>query len=118
MHVSFAAMLAAACALGGATCAQAQPLDREPTEVVVYADGVNFHDARSVAAFDERLRLAAIRACDSGLPHVMSARASDSQCARESWETAVRKLNQPLLSQLHGQAVDLARNDAADPAAR
>ena len=107
-------LIATACSIGGAASAYAEP-SREPTHIVVSARDVDFHDAKSVASFDDRLRWAAVQACDSGEPGRLAVKSADSRCARESWEAAVRKLNQPLLSQLHGQPVDMARAGAPRP---
>ena len=114
MQLQSLLILAAACTIGGAVSANAEPSQREPTQIVVSTRDVDFHDVRSVASFNRRLRRAAIQACDSGEPMVLAVVASDRQCANESWEAAVRHLNQPLLSQLHGQRIEMARTSASN----
>jgi len=115
MRLQSLMLIATVCSIGGSVSAHAESFPRDPTEVLVSVRGYDFRDARSVASFDERLRRAAIQACDSGQPGSRAVKASDSQCARESWEAAVRKLDQPLLSQLHGQKIDMARAGASHP---
>jgi UrcA family protein len=114
MRVQTLLLIATACSIGGAASAYAEPFQREPTQVIVSARDVDFRDARSVASFDERLRRAAIDACDSGEPSRLAVKSADSRCAHESWEAAARSLHQPLLSQLHGRKIDMARGGASN----
>lgn len=103
-------LAAIVCTFGAASGAHAQMPQREPTQVVISARGVDFNNPRAVADFDTRLRWAAIVACDSGDPKPLRVQSEDARCARASWEAAVKRLDQPLLSQRHGQAVALAAN--------
>lgn len=115
MQLQSLLLIATACSIGGGFSAYAERFQREPTQIVVSARDVDFHDARSVASFDARLRRTAIQACDSGEPKVLAIQSADSRCARESWDAAVRELHQPLLSQMHGQKIDMARGGASNP---
>ena len=83
---------------------------REPTQIKVSTLGVDFRDPKSVAEFDARLHHAAVTACDSGQSRILATVASDQKCAWASWQTAAKAINQPLLSQLHGQMIYLAAN--------
>ncbi len=115
MRLQSLMILATTCSLGAVATAQAETFGREQTQVVVSAKGVDFRDPDAVASFDERLRQAAIRACDSQQPRVLAVRAADRQCARESWEAAVRQVDRPLLSQLHGRKIEMAASHASIP---
>ena len=82
----------------------------EPVSIRVSTRDVDFKDPKSVAAFDERLRRAAVAACDSGQPRMLKFVLEDDQCARKAWKDAVRSIDQPILNAMHGQVTMLAQN--------
>lgn len=104
--------LAAVILLSASGPVNAEPA-RDPRQVVVSTKGVDFNDPGSVAAFDRRLQWAAAAACDSNEPGSLAATLSDSRCARESVARAVRQIDRPLLSKLHGQLVTMAMSDSS-----
>ena len=104
------AALAMIILLGAYETVSAEPV-RDPRQVAVSTKGVDFNDPRSVAAFDRHLQWAAAAACDSNQPGSLAATLSDSRCARESVARAVRQIDRPLLSKLHGQLVTMAMSD-------
>jgi UrcA family protein len=105
-RITLTMLAAVACA----TVARAQPPFREATQTTIITRDVNFHDPKAVAALDERLRLAALKVCDSGDSKRLDLVLADRKCARASWEAAVRSIDAPMLSQLHGQNMILAAN--------
>jgi UrcA family protein len=88
---------------------------REPTRVVISTKNVDFADQQSVAKFDDRLRWAAFVACESPEPRSLATQSEDRACALQTWDAAVKRLDQPLLSQRHDSGVALAKNTVVSP---
>jgi len=95
-------LVVASAILAGALSSTAWAMDaREPTEVHVSMVGVDFARPASVQAFYGRLRTAARQACDSRMGKDLAAAQADRQCAAQSLDRAVAKINQPTLLALH-----------------
>ena len=107
LALAFAA-ICSVCALQSPAAAQSQS-DREPFKIPVATRDIDFNDARSVAAFDQRLARAAKTACDSGATFDLAIKIQDAECAHAAWEQAVKSMDQPLLSALHHQTTSLAQ---------
>ncbi len=90
-------LLAAALMVSSAAVAQT----REPTEVRVSVQGVNFANPTEVASLYRRLRIAAHQACDSDID-TASAKAQDRACAAKALDGAVQSIHQPALMAMHG----------------
>ncbi len=69
---------------------------REPTEVRVSYQSVNFSNPIEVAGLYQRLLIAAKSACNSEI-NTPSARAEDRACAVQALNGAVQSLHQPAL---------------------
>jgi UrcA family protein len=69
---------------------------REPTEVHVSYQSVNFSNPLEVAGLYQRLVIAAKSACDSDI-NTPTARAEDRACAVKALNGAVQSLHQPSL---------------------
>jgi len=82
------------------SAALAQPA-REPTQVHVSIQGVNFENRADVAHLYDRLRLAAYDACNSDID-TLAAQAQDRACAAKALDGAVQSIHQPLLVAMHG----------------
>jgi UrcA family protein len=74
---------------------------RQPTHIRVSTAGVDFHDRASAAAFHERLRIVAHRACDSGMTD-LGVTLDDRRCARIALNRAVNDVDEPLLFEVAG----------------
>jgi UrcA family protein len=90
-------LLLAGLMVSGAAVAQT----REPTQVRVSVQGVNFANPTEVASLYRRLSIAATEACDSDID-TLKARAQDRACAAKALDGAVQSLHQPALLALHG----------------
>jgi UrcA family protein len=84
---------------------------REPTQVRISIQDVNFTNPADVARLYQHLRSAANEACDSEIG-TLRARMEDRACADKALEGAVRSLRQPALLALLGDntTVKLASN--------
>jgi len=96
-------LLAAALMVSRAALAQAP---REPTQVRVSIQGVNFANPTDVAGLYQRLRTAAKTACNSEID-TPSARMEDRACAAKALNDAVQSIHQPALMALQGGAANL-----------
>jgi len=96
-------LLAAALMVSSAALAQAP---REPTQVRVSIQGVNFANPNDVAGLYQRLRVAANQACNSEID-TPSARMEDRACAAKALNDAVQSIHQPALMALQGGAANL-----------
>jgi len=74
---------------------------REPTQVRVSIQGVNFSNPNDVAGLYQRLRIAANQACDSEIG-TQSARKEDRACATKALNDAVQSIHQPSLMAMLG----------------
>jgi UrcA family protein len=74
---------------------------RDPTEVHVSIQGVDFANRADVAKLYDRLQRAANAACDSDID-TLRAKAEDRACAAKALDGVVQSINQPLLAELHG----------------
>jgi UrcA family protein len=81
------------------SAALAQPA-REPTQVRVSIQGVDFANRADVAQLYNRLQVAANTACDSDID-TMRAKAQDRACAAQALDGAVQSMHQPLLLAMH-----------------
>ncbi|MGC1301182.1 MAG: UrcA family protein [Caulobacteraceae bacterium] len=79
--------------------------ERVPTSIRVSTMGVDFHDWGSTSAFHERLRIVARKACDSGTMD-LSIRLDDHRCAHFALISAVRDVDEPMLTQVAGLSSD------------
>jgi len=84
---------------------------REPTEVRVSIQSVNFSNPVEVAGLYQRLQIAAKEACNSEI-NTPNARAEDRACTAEALDGAVKSLHQPGLLAVYGGDANLkvARN--------
>jgi UrcA family protein len=73
---------------------------REPTEVRVSIQNVNFANPLEVASLYQRLVIAAKTACNSEI-NTPSARAEDRACAAQALDGAVQSLHQSSLIAMH-----------------
>jgi UrcA family protein len=89
-------LLLAGLMVSSAALAQAP---REPTQVRVSIQGVNFANPADVARLYLRLRTAANEACDSEIA-THSARMEDRACAAKALDDAVQSIHQPSLMAL------------------
>jgi UrcA family protein len=74
---------------------------REPTEVRISIQGVNFSNPNEVASLYQRLRIAATAACNSEI-NTPSARLEDRACAAKALNDAVQSIHQPSLIAMQG----------------
>jgi UrcA family protein len=79
---------------------------REPTEVRVSIQNVNFANPIEVAGLYQRLLVAAKTACNSEI-NTPSARAEDRACAAEALDGAVKSLHQPSLLAIRSGTTEL-----------
>lgn len=79
---------------------------REPTEVRVSIQGVNFANPNEVAGLYQRLRSAANTACNSDI-NTLSAQMEDRACAAKALNDAVQSIHQPALLAMHGGDANL-----------
>jgi UrcA family protein len=86
-------LLLAGLMVSSAALAQAP---REPTQVHVSIQGVNFANPNDVASLYQRLRIAAKTACDSQID-TPAVRAQDRACAAKALEDVVQSIHQPSL---------------------
>jgi len=94
-------LLLAGLMVSSAALAQAP---REPTQVRVSIQGVNFANPTDVAKLYRRLSIAANQACDSNID-TLRARADDRACAAKALNDAVQSIHQPaLMAMLGGDA--------------
>jgi UrcA family protein len=89
-------LLLAGLMVSSAALAQAP---RQPTQVHVSIQGVNFTHPADVARLYQRLRTAANKACDSDID-TPSALTEDRACAAKALNDAVASIHQPLLTAL------------------
>ncbi len=74
---------------------------REPAEVRVSIQGVNFANPIQVASLYQRLQIAAKTACNSEI-NTPSARMEDRACAAKALDSAVQSIHQPALLAMQG----------------
>jgi UrcA family protein len=84
---------------------------REPTQIRVSLQGVNFQNPADVARLYHRLHTAADQACDSNISS-LGARAQDRACAAQALDGAVQTIHQPSLLAMHsgGRTMTVASN--------
>ncbi len=96
-------LLAAALMVSSAALAETP---REPTQVRVSIQGVNFANPNDVAGLYQRLRTAAKTACNSEID-TPSARKEDRACAAKALNDAVQSIHQPALMAMQGGDANL-----------
>jgi UrcA family protein len=79
---------------------------REPTQVLVSIQDVNFAKPTDVARLYQRLRAAANTACDSKID-TLSVQMQDRACAAQALNEAVQSIHQPSLLALQGGVANL-----------
>ena len=96
--LSFGALSFAALAAGAANAQE-----RQPAQVQFSTKHVDFNNAREARGFYAKLNAAAQQVCTSEVSDPMTSMA-DAACEREAVSDAVRQIDAPQLSALHGHS--------------
>jgi UrcA family protein len=100
-------VLAAASSIGQTLAAQ--PVDRL-TKRVTYGD-LNLESQEGAKVLYARLRFAAREVCSPLEGRELSRRSAWNACINDALESAVAKINKPLVSALHNQGAGRSSND-------
>jgi UrcA family protein len=78
-----------------------EAIGREPISHSVVVTAYDFRSPEAVRALHEHLARVAAQICDSEVAG-LQARAADRACARQALDQAVRQIDRPVLTALHG----------------
>ncbi|MGN6209359.1 UrcA family protein [Asticcacaulis sp.] len=95
--------IAAALSFAALSAGAANAQERQAAQVHVSARHVDFNNARETRGFYAKLNAAAQQVCTSEVSDPMTTMA-DAACEREAVSDAVRQIDAPQLSALHGHS--------------
>ena len=95
--------VAAALSFAALTAGAANAQERQPEQVQVSAKHVDFSKVREARNFYARLKVAAKTVCSSEVSDPIT-QMEDAACEREAVSDAVKQIDAPQLSALHGHA--------------
>ena len=95
--------IAAALSFAALTAGAANAQDRQDAQISVSTKHVDFNKAREARNFYARLKVAAKTVCTSEVSDPMT-QMEDEACEREAVSDAVKQIDAPQLSALHGHA--------------